>query len=427
MNTLFHQTRSNHAQSDASPVSKSTQSINRKVLSEPSSTPVKDLEYYTLLDVSPDASPSEIKKGYYKMAIKYHPDKNNDPDSEHKFKLVSEAYQDPQKRAVYDRTGNPTRDSSSFMDAQEFFQQQFGGIKFVDIIGEISLARDFQGLTTEDKTQDLSIQERLKIREERVDRLSTKLKEKLDQYVLAFPFTNQNGKKPVGLGGVSWTSAQMDYAIDASDLSPNDPTPDTISQKFRTQIEIEAESLKTESFGVELLHAIGFTYSLKAVQKRAKLDAEQGGSLYTRWIGAGNQWAGAFREKAHIVSETVSTIKTAIDLQTSFAKIQELEKQNDPATTDNVPSNVKTNGAKAKHLADAERETERVKLQQDAAEKGLNAMWRGSKLEIESVLRQVCDVVLEGEEGEGEWGKEVERRRIEALEIVGDVYSKVVA
>jgi molecular chaperone DnaJ len=62
-------------------------------------------DYYKILGVPPDASDDEIRKAYYKLAHKYHPDKGGD---EKKFKEINEAYRilsDKEKRAQYDRYG----------------------------------------------------------------------------------------------------------------------------------------------------------------------------------------------------------------------------------------------------------------------------------------------------------------------------------
>ncbi len=63
-------------------------------------------DYYKILGVSRNASQEEIKKAYYKLAHKYHPDKKD--GDEKKFKEINEAYQvlsDTEKRAQYDRFG----------------------------------------------------------------------------------------------------------------------------------------------------------------------------------------------------------------------------------------------------------------------------------------------------------------------------------
>lgn len=64
-------------------------------------------DYYKILGVEKDASDSEIKKAYRKLAIQTHPDKNpDDPKAEERFKDVGEAYEtlsDVQKREAYDR------------------------------------------------------------------------------------------------------------------------------------------------------------------------------------------------------------------------------------------------------------------------------------------------------------------------------------
>jgi molecular chaperone DnaJ len=74
-------------------------------------------DYYDLLGVKRDASADEIKKSYRKLAMKYHPDRNQgDKEAERKFKEINEAYEilkDDQKRAAYDRLGHAAFDPSS--------------------------------------------------------------------------------------------------------------------------------------------------------------------------------------------------------------------------------------------------------------------------------------------------------------------------
>ena len=66
-------------------------------------------DYYEVLCISKDASKSEIKDAYRKLAMQYHPDRNKAADAEEKFKEISEAYavlSDDQKRQQYDTLGH---------------------------------------------------------------------------------------------------------------------------------------------------------------------------------------------------------------------------------------------------------------------------------------------------------------------------------
>jgi molecular chaperone DnaJ len=103
-------------------------------------------DYYEILGVSRDASEEEIKKGYRKQAIKYHPDKNpGDKHAEEKFKEVGEAYEalsDPQRRAAYDQYGHDAFDPrrraagggrGGFHDPFDVFREAFGGGTVEDI------------------------------------------------------------------------------------------------------------------------------------------------------------------------------------------------------------------------------------------------------------------------------------------------------
>ena len=66
-------------------------------------------DYYEVLGVSQNASNSELKKAFKKLAMKYHPDRNpDDPAANEKFKEAAEAYEvlsDPEKKSAYDQFG----------------------------------------------------------------------------------------------------------------------------------------------------------------------------------------------------------------------------------------------------------------------------------------------------------------------------------
>jgi curved DNA-binding protein len=67
-------------------------------------------DYYQMLGLNQNASEDEIKRAYRKLALRYHPDHHpDDPESEEKFKEISEAYavlSHPEKRMEYDRFGH---------------------------------------------------------------------------------------------------------------------------------------------------------------------------------------------------------------------------------------------------------------------------------------------------------------------------------
>ncbi|KAJ3036531.1 Type I HSP40 co-chaperone [Rhizophlyctis rosea] len=91
---------------------------------------VKDTKYYDLLEVSPGASESELKKAYRKLALKYHPDKN--PDAGDRFKDISHAYEvlsDSQKREIYDKYGEEglSGEGGPGMSPEDLFSHLFGG------------------------------------------------------------------------------------------------------------------------------------------------------------------------------------------------------------------------------------------------------------------------------------------------------------
>jgi len=97
-------------------------------------------DYYEILGISKDATETEIKKAYRKLAMKYHPDKNKEDDAEGKFKEISEAYavlSDEEKREQYDRFGHAGIDGR-YSQEDIFRNADFGGFDDLgDILGSI--------------------------------------------------------------------------------------------------------------------------------------------------------------------------------------------------------------------------------------------------------------------------------------------------
>jgi len=88
-------------------------------------------DYYEVLGVPKDSNEKDIKGAYRKLAMKYHPDRSEEPDAEEKFKELSEAYavlSDPEKRQKYDQFGH------AGINSQYSQEDLFRGVNFEDLL-----------------------------------------------------------------------------------------------------------------------------------------------------------------------------------------------------------------------------------------------------------------------------------------------------
>ncbi|KAM5434740.1 DnaJ-like protein [Microsporum ferrugineum] len=428
---------------------------------------VVDTTYYDALGVPPTATLLEIKKAYRKLAITTHPDKNPGDETAHtRFQAIGEAYQvlsDETLRKQYDKFGKDKAvPGGGFEDPAELFSMIFGGEAFVDWIGEISLMKDLT------KTMDITMQQM-----EEDEELSKETDAKLN---VKDPAKSQSGEKPTtatpaatvtddeeakkegtaagatseaasgtstprrnwgqqaimdkseeearmqaeGLSqeekelrkkekkkGLSKEQREQLAAFELERKKQREERVNTLARKlvdrlsvwtetdkgpdvttaFQEKIRLEVENLKMESFGLEILHAIGSTYHSKGTSflKSQKFLGISG--FFSR-----------LKDKGNLARETWTTISTALDAQMTMEEMAKLEEKGGEDWTDE----------------------KKAEYEKKVTGKILAAAWRGSKFEIQSVLREVCDQILNDKAIRLE--KRVERAQ--ALVVIGKYFQQ---
>jgi molecular chaperone DnaJ len=99
-------------------------------------------DYYEVLGVPKDSSEKDLKGAYRKLAMKYHPDRSEEPDAEEKFKELSEAYavlSDPEKRQKYDQFGH------TGIKSQYSQEDLFRGVNFEDLLKDFGFGGGGRG------------------------------------------------------------------------------------------------------------------------------------------------------------------------------------------------------------------------------------------------------------------------------------------
>ena len=73
-------------------------------------------DYYGLLKICRDATQDEVKRAYRRLARELHPDVNPDPETQERFKEITQAYEvlsDPEKRRMFDMGVDPFASSAA--------------------------------------------------------------------------------------------------------------------------------------------------------------------------------------------------------------------------------------------------------------------------------------------------------------------------
>jgi hypothetical protein len=191
---------------------------------------VVDMFYYETLEVATNSDEATIRRRYYLLAKKYHPDRNKgDESAAERFKDIAEAYQvlsDPELRKRYNRDGRGglSADKTSVndngvakIDPAILFAFLFGSDKFNDYVGRLATATSAQI----GNSPKISIKDARTLQKRRVVRLASKLIDKIAPWVAA---------KSSGDGDV--TAIEAEWTV-------------------------EADELATASFGYQLITTIG--------------------------------------------------------------------------------------------------------------------------------------------------------------------------
>ncbi|KAL8829424.1 MAG: hypothetical protein Q9170_006177 [Blastenia crenularia] len=426
---------------------------------------VADTTYYDALGVRPTATELEIKKAYRKLAITTHPDKNPGDETAHaRFQAIGEAYQvlsNDELRKRYDKFGKEEAvPGGGFEDPAEFFGMIFGGEAFVDLIGELSLMKDLtksMEITTKQMEEEAIAEkadEKIKATEQGNAEVDEKVPPKTPFATDALHTSTANDLKPPAAEKSSPSSgtstprrnlgqqAIMDRSeeearMDAAGLTAEEKElrrkekkkgltkeqreelaaheaerrrireerVDTLAKKlldrisiwtetdkgpdvtkaFQEKTRLEVENLKMESFGLEILHAVGTTY----LQKASSFLKSQ------KFLGISGFFS-RLKDKGTWAKDTWSTISTAIDAQLTMEEMAKMEEKGGEDWTDE----------------------KKAEYERKVTGKILAAAWKGSRYEIQSVLRDVCDKVLNDKHVRME--KRVERAH--ALIISGTIY-----
>lgn len=291
------------------------------------------------------------------------------------------------------------------------FGNLFGGERFVDLIGEISLIKDFSKaseiMMSDEEREEIERQMKehnkpteaidgenaseepasaaavaAKEKEKHKAKITPEQREKLE----AFEKEKAEKEKKRVEELTEKLKERIRPFVNAK--NPGDAD-DSETQLFTRRMKEEAEDLKLESFGVELLHTIGTVYLTKS---NTWLKTKRG-----NFLGMPGFW-NRMKERGGTIKEMWGVMGSAMNVQMSMEELARHQDKGDIG------------------------EEEMKQLEQDMNGKMLLATWRGTRWEVNGILRQVLDNVL-NEKGVSD---KVLIQRAKAIAYIGAIYKQVV-
>jgi hypothetical protein len=334
---------------------------------EKSDTPpgtVKETGYYDALEVDTKADAGTIKKKYYILARKYHPDRvgKDDVEAADKFKDVAEAYQvlsDPNLRKVYNKEGKEglsgdkttVAATGASIDPILLYAFLFGSDKFKAYVGTLGVAAS----ASIGDTKKVAWKDARALQKRRCAKLALLLADRIDLYV----------KGDIDGAMAEWKK--------------------------------EGEELVSASYGYELLHLVGQVYSLSGAQFLGSLDSGVGMPSIAVWA------------KANMAKLEGASVSNKQKKASMFAGLNMMQMQ--------------MKHAQELQKATSEDEKEKINeaFQKEATATMLKIMWTTTAVDITNTLFEVCQMVFFDKSIE----KGARKKRGKAVKALGDVFMAI--